>query len=138
MTSRQNFYENWGAPERIAAWAAATGFGISALLMNAYRDAVNSAWGLFDQHAPIQAAFALLWPTSILLRGAQSSQGLAILFLLSAALNAAYFVFVSLTAFLLYEKMESGFPASNMSVAAVRAYSAPKLMRHSKSTYQLD
>jgi hypothetical protein len=133
MASHRNDYQGWGLPERIAAWAATTGFAVSALLMLASSSAISSNWGLFDLRPSIQAAFAFLWPSSALLHGAHTSQGIRILFLFSAALNAAYFVFVSLGAFLLYEKLDSGFPATNMSVAAVRVYSAPKLHRRTLS-----
>jgi hypothetical protein len=138
MASRRNGYQSWGVPERIATWAASTGFAVSALLMISYRDAANSAWGLFDLRAPIQAAFVFLWPSSLLLRGAHTAEGSAILFLFSAALNAGYYVFVSLAAFLLHGKLESIFPAAHGNVAAVRVYRAPKLVRRAKISNGLD
>jgi hypothetical protein len=138
MASRRNGYQSWGVPERIAVWAASTGFAVSALLMISYRDGANSAWGLFDLRAPIQAAFVFVWPTSLLLRGAHTAEGSAILFLFSAALNAGYYVFVSLAAFLLYGKLEPIFPAAYGHVAAVRVYRAPKLVRRAKISNGLD
>ena len=138
MASHRNVYQSWGAPERLAVWVAGAGFAVSALLMLSCGSAANSDWGLFDLRAPVQAAFVLLWPSSILLRGAHTAQGSAILFLFSAALNAGYYVFVSLSAFLLCGKLEAIFPAAPAHVAAVRVYRAPKLVRRPKISNGLD
>jgi hypothetical protein len=125
-------------PERIATWAAGTGFGLSALLLLVYRAAANGAWGGIEFRSALEAAFVLVWPSSILMKGAQSSQGGAILFLFSAALNAAYFAFVSLSAYLLYGKFETLFDSGAAGNAVpLRVYSAPRLMRRASSANPL-
>jgi hypothetical protein len=83
----------------IALRAAAGGFIASMILMSAW-------WELgrfFPSNTHVQSSFeavcVLLWPSAILMLGAQTTQGAVALFLLSACLNAGYFVFaVSLLA----------------------------------------
>ena len=130
MAARSNGYQGWGVPERIAAWAAGAGFGFSALAMLLYQAASNGAWGGIELRAAMETLFVFLWPSAILLTGAQTAEGGAILFLFSATLNAGYFVFVSLGAYLLYGKLEASFAtASHSNVAPLRVYSAPRIVR---------
>jgi hypothetical protein len=139
MSARPSHSKIWGVPERIAAWAAGAGFGLSAILMLAYRAVGNGATGGLAFRAAMESAFVLIWPSAILMTGAQSTKGGAILFLLSAALNAAYFVFVSLSAYLLYGKLEKSFATASAqaNVIPLRAYNAPKIARRFDSTHPL-
>jgi hypothetical protein len=83
----------------VALRAAAAGFLASVALMSTW-------WELgrfFPSNTHVQSSFeavcVLLWPSAILMLGAQTTQGVVALFLLSATLNAGYFVFaVSLLA----------------------------------------
>src|SRR5882672_8957345 len=77
----------------IALRAAAVGFFASVALMSVW-------WELgrfFPSNPLVQSSFeavcVLLWPSAILMLGAQTTQGALALFLLSACLNAGYFVF---------------------------------------------
>jgi hypothetical protein len=137
MPARSSHSENWGVTERIAAWAAGAGFGLSALLMLVYRAAAENATTGYDLRTAMETAFVFIWPSAILMTGAQSTQGGAILFLFSATLNAAYFVFVSLSAYLLYGKLEKSIAAAtaHANVIPLRAYSAPKMARRLDSTH---
>ena len=83
----------------IALRAAAAGFVASVALMSVWWELGR----LFPSNDHVQSSFEavciLLWPSAILMLGAQTNQGSAALFLLSACLNAGYFVFaVSLLA----------------------------------------
>jgi hypothetical protein len=83
----------------IALRAAVSGFLVSVALMSAWWELGR----LLPANAHLQSSFEavclLLWPSAILMLGAQTTQGAVALFLLSASLNAGYFVFaVSLLA----------------------------------------
>lgn len=54
-----------------------------------------------------EAACILLWPSSVLMLGAQTAQGKAVFFLLSACLNAGYFVFAQLLLVAAFDKIRS-------------------------------
>lgn len=91
----------------IALRAAAAGFVASVALMSVWWELGR----LFPSNDHVQSSFEavciLLWPSAILMLGAQTNQGSAALFLLSACLNAGYFVFaVSLLA-LAIEKLRA-------------------------------
>jgi hypothetical protein len=123
-SSFKNAIKNWGAPERLAAFAAATGFGISVIL-----SAIYVAAGP-ELRASLETLFVFLWPSSLLLMGARSITGQAILFVLSAALNAGYFVFLALGAYSVYYKLSSASEQISAAVpAAARAYQAPAIAK---------
>lgn len=54
-----------------------------------------------------EAACVLLWPSAVLLLGAQTAQGKIVFFLLSACLNAGYFVFAQLLLVAAFDKIRS-------------------------------
>jgi len=54
-----------------------------------------------------EAACVLLWPSAILMLGAQTAQGKVVFFLLSACLNAGYFVFAQLLLVAAFDKIRS-------------------------------
>ena len=98
---------NWGTPERAALTSAACGFAISFIFL-AIRG-VSTELQTSSAYAPtsIDAALVFLWPSSVLLWGAQSVQGKIVLFLLSAFLNAGYYTFVALSVCGILEKFRS-------------------------------
>jgi hypothetical protein len=93
--------------QRIALRAAAAGFMASVALI--------SLKFLFAQVAPtsaslqssMEAAYMFLWPSAVLLLGAQTAQGGVVLFLFSACLNAGYFVFATMLLAAALEKFRS-------------------------------
>jgi hypothetical protein len=54
-----------------------------------------------------EAACVLLWPSAVLLLGAQTAQGKVVFFLLSACLNAGYFVFAQLLLAAAFDRIRS-------------------------------
>jgi hypothetical protein len=54
-----------------------------------------------------EAACVLLWPSAVLMLGAQTAQGKVVFFLLSACLNAGYFVFAQLLLVAAFDKIRS-------------------------------
>ena len=108
----------------IALRAAVAGFLASVGLISAWWELGR----LLPASAHVQSSFealcVLLWPSAILLLGAQTTQGAVALFLLSACLNAGYFVFaVSLLA-LAVEKLRS--PGRVLAPVSVTARNASR------------
>jgi hypothetical protein len=54
-----------------------------------------------------EAACVLLWPSAVLMLGAQTAQGKVVFFLLSACLNAGYFVFAQLLLVAAFDRIRS-------------------------------
>lgn len=71
-----------------------------------------------------EAACVLLWPSAVLLLGAQTAQGKIVFFLLSACLNAGYFVFAQLLLVAAFDKIRS-----HARVLAPVTVSSPRLSR---------
>jgi hypothetical protein len=82
--------------QRLALRAAIAGFltsfALGGLLLLMQRLAPVAA--LFQ--TSFEAVCVLLWPSAVLMIGAKSAHGGAVLFLLAACLNAGYFVFAAL------------------------------------------
>src|ERR1700676_1515998 len=93
--------------QRVALRAAIAGFltsvGLILLQFAIGRFAPASA----QLQAFLEAACVLLWPSAVLLLGAQTAHGGVVLFLLSACLNAGYFVFVALLLTTAFDKIRS-------------------------------
>jgi hypothetical protein len=129
MVSPLQHGRTWGAPERIAAWAGSLGLALSVLFLALYLNAGNSASVV--SRAALEPLFILLWPSAILMTGAQTFSGAAILFLLAASLNAGYYVFISLAGYLVCRKLELfAASAGALQAAPVRRYQAPRLIQH--------
>ncbi len=82
--------------QRTAIRAALAGFMICvalALVQFAIGRATPSDASL---QSSLEAACILLWPSAVLMLGAQTAEGKIVFFLLSACLNAGYFVFAQL------------------------------------------
>jgi len=97
----------WGTPERAALWAAASGFTMSFVFLMIYGVSAELQPGAARVQSSLETLFVFLWPSSILLLGAQTVQGKIVLFLLSAFLNAGYYTFVALFACAVLEKFRS-------------------------------
>ena len=124
LASFKNVIKHWGAPERLAAFAAACGFGISVILCAIYVAAGP------ELRASLETLFVFLWPSSLLLIGSRSITGEAILFVLSAVLNAGYFVFLAMGAYSIYYKLSSASEQISAAVpAAARGYQAPAIAK---------
>ena len=92
----------WGASERAALLAAASGFAVSFIFQITHGISTQS-------YAPasLDTASFFLSPSSILLLGAQSVHGLIALSLLAAFLNAGYYTFATLSVLGIREKFRS-------------------------------
>lgn len=56
---------------------------------------------------PFEGACILLWPSAVLILGAQTADGKIVFFLLSACLNAGYFVFAQMLLAVAFDKIRS-------------------------------
>ena len=135
-------FDSLGVPERIAAGAAGIGFSLSVFFLYLYTSVGNAGADGLELRAALEKIFVFFWPSAILLTATQTLQGGIVLFLLSASLNAVYYVLVSLVAYVLQrkfsEKLESfnsfirssnaATPATVRAVA-VRVHQVPKLFQ---------
>jgi len=137
MPGQSARFKNWGTPERIAVWAGSLGFALSVILLLLYFAAGNSADSGMLWRTSLENLSVLLWPSAILLAGAQTIRGGMVLFLLSASLNAGYYVFISLSGYLVCRKLEA-FTASTrvLQAAPVRVYHAPRLIQRVPASRQ--
>lgn len=93
--------------QRTAIRAAIAGFltcVVLALVQFAIGRAASSDPSL---QTSFEAACVLLWPSAILMLGARTEQGKVVFFLLSACLNAGYFVFAQLLLTAAFDKIRS-------------------------------
>ena len=95
--------------QRMALRAAAAGILASLALISLKFAIAHFAPGSVQLQSPMEAAYLLLWPSAVLLLGAQTAQGGVVLFLLSACLNAGYFVFATMLAAEALESLASEF-----------------------------
>jgi hypothetical protein len=105
--------------QRIAWYAACAGIGTSLLLA-----ALRFLPGTASLHSSVEVACIPLWPSAILLLGAQSTQSGAVLFVLSAALNAGYFVFATMLVAAAFEKKHARVHAPAKVAVARRSVNA--------------
>lgn len=112
--------------QRLAVQAACAGFAASVLLgvLKLIMDRV--APGSAQLRVSFEAVCALLWPSAALLLGAQTAQGQAALYIMSACLNAGYFVFGAMLIAGMLDKARSHSSKSPAGVLA-RAYSSPQV-----------
>lgn len=92
---------------RIAVFAATAGFAASIFLIFLKLAADRFAPTNIHLQSSFEGACALLWPSAIVLLGAQTFHGGFVLFLLSAILNAGYFVFASMFFAAVFDKAHS-------------------------------
>ena len=73
---------------------AVCGFSCSVLLVLAHAASARATGSALQ--SSLENSFVFLWPSAVLLLGAQSHTGQAILFFFSACLNAGYYTFAAL------------------------------------------
>src|SRR4029077_8730910 len=82
--------------QRLALRAAMIGFSISLGIVILYGTTLRLAGTNAGMCSSLEGICVLLWPSAILMLGAQTYHGGIVLFLLSACLNAGYFVLVAM------------------------------------------
>jgi hypothetical protein len=82
--------------QRLALRAATIGFSISLGIVILYSATQRFAASKTGMHSSLDAICVLLWPSAILMLGARTYHGGIVLFLLSACLNAGYFVLATM------------------------------------------
>lgn len=82
--------------QRLALRAAMIGFSISLGIMISYSATQRFASSNTGMRASLEGLCVLLWPSAILMLGAQTYHGGIVLFLLSSCLNAGYFVLATM------------------------------------------
>lgn len=93
--------------DRLAFQAALAGFFTSAALMLLFYAAQHLSPVANHLQAYFEGASILLWPSALLMLGAQTFQGGAVLFLFSACLNAGYFVIAAMLLVVAVDKIRS-------------------------------
>src|ERR1700730_17492155 len=82
--------------QRLAVRAAVMGFSVSLGIVILYMAMPRLAGSNIGMHSSLDGICILLWPSAILMLGAQTYHGGIVLFLLSACLNAGYFVLAAM------------------------------------------
>jgi hypothetical protein len=107
--------------QRIGSRAAAAGI-FGSLMLGFLKLAMDRLTpGSAQLQFSFEATCALLWPSAILLLGAQTSRGEFALFLLSACLNGGYFVFAVMFFVAVFDKQRRSRSHVLAPVAATRA-----------------
>ena len=114
-------------PERFAAMAAGLGFVVSLVGLLAYVYAGHHPLLGASFRSSLEASFVFLWPSAILMLGAQSLQGQIVLFLLSASLNAGYFGAIALLVYVVRHKLQTAAQRATPALATARNSSAHSL-----------
>ena len=102
------------------AWSAA-GAGVATSLLLA---ALRFLPGTDSLHSSVEVACILLWPSAILMLGAQSTSGGIVLFAFAAILNAGYFVFATMLVAAAFEEKSARVQKPAKVVAARRSANA--------------
>jgi len=137
--------ESLGTPERIAVGAAAIGFGMSLFFLYLYAAVGDAGADGLELRTALERIFVFFWPSAILLAGTQTLRGGIAIFMLSASLNAVYYVFVSLAVYVFHSKFSGKLEFFNAfirssntatpavvhapSAAAFRSYQTPRLIQ---------
>jgi hypothetical protein len=82
--------------QRIAVRAAVIGFSISLGIVILYMAMPRLAGTNGGMRSSLDGICVVLWPSAVLMLGAQTYHGGIVLFLLSACLNAGYFVLATM------------------------------------------
>jgi hypothetical protein len=82
--------------QRLAVGAAIMGFSVSLGIMYLYLATQPLGVSNTGMRSSLESICVVLWPSAILMLGAQTHHGGTALFLLSACLNAAYFVLATM------------------------------------------
>ena len=90
--------------QRLALLVAVMGFSISLAIMILYMATPQVAATAVRIRPALDAISVLLWPSAIIMLGAQTYHGGTLLFLLSACLNAGYFAVASMIVMMLVHR----------------------------------
>lgn len=119
--------------QRLAVRAAVIGMSVSLGITILYTAMPRPA-GNTGMRSTLEAICVLLWPSAVLMLGAQTYHGGIVLFLLSACLNAGYFVLATMLLVTVMPKFNFAASASKSS-AGTRKLSAgplPESLRRSR------
>jgi hypothetical protein len=120
--------------QRLAVRAAVIGMSVSLGIAILYTAMPRAATGNTGMRSTLEAICVLLWPSAVLMLGAQTYHGGIALFLLSACLNAGYFVLATMLLVTVMPKFNFAASASKSS-AGTRQLSAgplPESLRRSR------
>jgi hypothetical protein len=101
--------------QRLAMRAAMIGFSISLGIAILYTTMPRFAAGKTGMRSALEGTCVLLWPSAILMLGAQTYHGGTVLFLLSACLNAGYFVLAAMVFVTVMHRLNLGASTSKVS-----------------------
>jgi len=120
--------------QRLAVRAAVIGMSVSLGIAILYAAMPRLGTGNTGMRSTLETVCVLLWPSAILMLGAQTYHGGIVLFLLSACLNAGYFVLATMLLATVMPKFNFAASASKPS-DATRQLSAgplPESLRRSR------
>ena len=106
-SDRNEFRKALSHLQCVALCAAVAGLHASGAMMALFLWMQRTGANTPSFQASFDLACVFLWPSAILMLGAQSVQGGVVLFGMSACLNAAYFVFVSMFVLAVVDKVRS-------------------------------
>ena len=113
------------AVQRLALRAAVMGFSISLAIMILYMATPQVAATAVRIRPALDAICVLLWPSAIIMLGAQTYHGGTLLFLLSACLNAAYFAVAAMIVMMLVHRFNFKGPALKVTAPAAQLSGRP-------------
>jgi hypothetical protein len=105
--------------QRLAMRAAVIGMSVSLGIAILYTAMPRLGTGNTGMRSTLEAICVLLWPSAILMVGAQTYHGGIVLFLLSACLNAGYFVLAALLFVTIINRFSFAASASASKASAV-------------------
>ncbi len=108
----QHLRKSAGRANRMAVGAAIAGFLTSAALMSLELSMGRILPASSQLQAAFETACAFLWPSAILMLGAQTPRGGVLIFLFSACLNAGYFAVAGAALALAIEKVRALTPVA--------------------------
>jgi formate/nitrite transporter FocA (FNT family) len=101
--------------QRLAMRAAMIGFSISLGIAILYTTMPRFAASKTGMRSALEGLCVLLWPSAVLMLGAQTYHGGTVLFLLSACLNAGYFVLAAMVLATVIHRLNLGASPSKTS-----------------------
>lgn len=111
--------------QRLALRAAVMGLSVSLGIAVLYAALPRLATGNTGMRSTLEAICVLLWPSAILMLGAQTYHGGLVLFLLSACLNSGYFVLAAMLLVTVMPKFKFATSASRPSDVARQLSGGP-------------
>ena len=111
--------------QRLALRAAMMGFSISLGIVILYSATQRFAASNNAMRASLEGICVLLWPSAILMLGAQTYHGGIGLFLLSACLNAGYFVLATMLLVTVIHRFNFAASTSKVSAVTVQVSTGP-------------